>query len=241
IGAVVDADVGIAILSLSSDYTYNSQSGSNGQGAANPGTTRIMNTFRILSGLSFLPLPPIDVGINDVWTRADRVGDAPTGNVNSFSVGPFIRGQLSRLTDLYLAGGAILVHAHPSEPPGYYFSGVLRHQINRNWQLILSASHDLVFTTGTSLTEESAFRLGTQMNLTRFITFSAFPFINFGDVKGVTNPGHFKQYGFDTGLGWNLRKHWYTGLNYTYIRRNGTSASDSYIQNIVGFRVGYRF
>ena len=61
--------------------------------------------------------------------------------------------------------------------------------INRHWQLLFSGSHDLIFTTGTNLTEENLFRLGTQLDLTRFITFSLSPFVNFGDVKttqGVT-------------------------------------------------------
>jgi hypothetical protein len=241
VGGSVDADVGIATISLSSDYTYNSQSGSNVQGQANPGTTGTRNSLRIGLDLTFRLSPQILYGITTDWTRSNGSGNGSGGNVNSFSVGPFIRGELSRFTDLYLVGGAILTHAHPSESPGYFFSGVLRHQINRNWQLILSASHDLVFTTGTSLTEESIFRVGTQMNLTRFITFSAFPYYDFGDVKSGTNPGNFKQFGFETGLGWNLRKHWYTNLTYNFTRRNGASASDSYTQNIVGFRVGYRF
>jgi hypothetical protein len=204
IGAAVDADLGIAILSFSGDYTYNNQSGTNVQGQANPGTTGTRNTFRIGSDLTFRLSPQIVYGINTAWTRSTGASGGTgtsTGNVNSFNVGPFIRGQLSRLTDLYLTGGAILAHAHPSEPPGYYFSGVLRHQFNRNWQTVLSASHDLVFTTGTSLTEESIFRVATQMKLTRFITFSASPFYDFGDVKSGANPGNFKLYGFETGLG----------------------------------------
>jgi hypothetical protein len=245
IGAAVDADLGIAILSFSGDYTYNNQNGSNVQGQTNPATTGTRNTLRLGSDLTFRLSPQIVYGISTVLTRSTGSGGGTgtsSGNVTSFNVGPFIHGRLSRVTDFNLAGGAILVHATPSEPPGYYFSGVLLHQLSRHWQLILSVWHDLVFTTGTTgLTEESTFRAATQINLTRFITFTAAPLVNFGDVKSGPNSGSFTQYGFETGLGWNPRKHWYTGLTYNFIRRNGTSASDSYIQNSVAFELGYRF
>jgi hypothetical protein len=79
------------------------------------------------------------------------------------------------------------------------------------------------------------------MNVTRFIRFTASPSVNFGDVKSGANPGNFTQYGFETGLGWKPLKHWYTGLTYNFIRRNGTAASNNYMQNTVAFQIGYRF
>jgi opacity protein-like surface antigen len=145
------------------------------------------------------------------------------------------------LTDFNLAGGALLVRATPSVPTSYFFSGVLRHQLTRNWQLILSGSHDLIFTTGTNLTEENIVGVGTQMNLTRFITFTASPFVNFGDVKSGANSGNFTQYGIVAGLGWKPHRRWSTRLTYDFVRRNGTTASDSYIQNTVTLQVSYRF
>jgi hypothetical protein len=72
------------------------------------------------------------------------------------------------LTDVDLAAGASLFDTHPSIAPTYYVSGVIRHQVNRNLQVIFAGSHDLVFSTGTDLTGETIFRLGAQVNLTRF-------------------------------------------------------------------------
>jgi hypothetical protein len=244
IGAAIDADLGIAILSLSGDYTYNNQSGSNAQGQTNSSTTGTRNSFRVGPALTFQWSQNIQYGINASLSRTNGSGGengSGTSNVSSLSVGPFIKGKLSRFTDFNLAGGALLVNATPSVPTSYYFNGVLRHQLNRNWQIILSGSHDLVFTTGTNLTEENTVAIGTQMNLTRFITFTVSPLINFGDVKNGVNSGNFTQYGIEAGLGWKPHRRWSTGLIYYFIRRNGTSASDSYIQNTVTLQVNYRF
>jgi hypothetical protein len=244
IGAAVDADLGIVILSLLGDYTYNNQSGSNAQGQTNPSTTGTRNSFRVGPALTFQWSQNIQYGIDANFTRTTGSGGGSgtsSSNVTSFSVGPFIKGNLSRFTDFNLAGGPLLVNATPSVPTSYYFNGVLRHQLNRNWQIILSGSHDLVFTTGTNLTEENTVTIGTQMNLTRFITLTVSPLVNFGNTKSGTNTGNFTQYGIKAGLGWKPHRRWSTGLIYDFIRRNGTSASDSYIQNTVTLQVNYRF
>ena len=55
IGAVVDTDLNIAILSLSADYTYNNQSGTNVQGQTNPTTTGTRETFPLRSH-SYVPI-----------------------------------------------------------------------------------------------------------------------------------------------------------------------------------------
>jgi hypothetical protein len=258
LGTIVDADFNLAILSLSADYTYNNQSGANETGPNNPSTSGTRNSFRVGSSVSFRWSPTVLYGIEDTLSRSTgssgtttSTKNAGSGNVNSLNVGPFIRGKLSRLTDFDLGVGATLVDAKPSVAPTYYLSAVVRHQLNRNWQLILSGSHDLVFTTGTNLTEETVLRASTAYKLTRFVTFTAAPYVIIGDVKnssvqgtsiaGSSVQGSYKQYVIETTLDWNLRKHLTAGLTYDFKRLDQKSAAATYSQNSIAFHLSYAF
>jgi hypothetical protein len=244
IGATVDADLNLAILSLSADYSYNNQSGSTVQGQTNPTTSGSRNSFRVGSSLSFKLPPAIIYGLETTLTRTtgastgNRNGSA---NVNSLNVGPFIRGQLSQWTDLDLAVGATLVDAKPQVPPNYYVSAVARHQFNQNWQVILSGSHELLFTTGTDLTEETIFRAATEFHLTRFTNLNGASFLGFGNEKTGSNPGNFKQYGLAAGVEWKPRKHLSGALTYRFIRREADSAANTYLENSISFQINYTF
>jgi hypothetical protein len=253
IGTVVDADLNLAILSLSADYTYNNQSGSTVQGQTNPATSGTRNSFRVGSSLSFRLSPAILYGLETTLTRTSGASTASgtgnlrgSANVNSLNVGPFIRGRLSQWTDFSLAAGATLVDTKPAVAPNYYLSAVVRHQFNPNWQLILSGSHDLIFTTGIDLTEEYLFKATTEFNLTRFITLTGSSFLGFGNEKTGSNPGNFKQYGLAAGVGWQPRRHLSTALTYEFIRREAGSAAagsaaNSYLQNLISFQINYTF
>ena len=252
IGAAVDADLNIAVLTLFADYSYNSQSGTNVQGQTNPTTNGTRETFRLGPSLTFRLSPTILYGINATATRSTSTNAA---NVNSLNVGPFINGRLSKEFEFDLSGGLSLIDTKPSIAPTYYFSLAIRYQINRHWQLVFSGSHDLVFTTGTNLTEENLFKVGTQMDLTRWITFTVSPFINFGEVKTtdlrvINGPsqGSYTQFGIAAGLDWKLRKRWSTSLSYIFVRREsgstigtGITASNNYIQNTLALSLSYAF
>jgi hypothetical protein len=252
IGAAVDADLNLAVLSFSADYSYNSQSGTNVQGQANPTTTGTRESFRFGPSLTFRLSPTILYGINGEASRSTGENSA---NVNSLNVGPFINGKLSREFEFDLAAGGTFIDTKPAIPSTYYFDFAIRYQVTRHSQLLLSGSHDLVFTTGTDLTEQNLFKLGTQIGITRSVTFTVSPFVNFGDVKTTTvgvntgaNQGSYTQYGIEAGLSWKLRKRWSTGLTYDYVRRvsgatfgTGTTASNNYIQNTIAFSISYAF
>jgi hypothetical protein len=171
--------------------------------------------------------------------------------VNSLNVGPFIKGKLSRDFEFDLSAGATLVDKKPAIGPNYYLFAAIRYQINRNWQLLFSGSHELIFTTGTDLTEQNLLRVGTQLALTRFITFTASPFVNIGDVKtttpGVFFPGAFnttgpyKLFGVEAILAWKPRKRWTTALTYDYTRRESDKSVNNYINNNISLSVNYAF
>jgi hypothetical protein len=250
IGVAVDSDLNIAVLTLSADYTYNTQSGTNSEGQTAASTTGSRQTFRAGPTLTFRLSPVILYGIN---IEATRSSSASSANVNSLNFGPFINGKLSREFEFDLAVGASIVHTKPSVPLGYFYSADFRYQINRHWQLIFSGSHELIFTTGTGLTEENLFRLGTQLDLTRFTTFSLAPFVDFGEVKttvqnSTSSQGPYTQFGITASLGWTPRKRWSTSLSYNFVRREssatfgtGTLSSQNYIQNMLSLSVGYSF
>jgi hypothetical protein len=242
IGAAVDGDFNIAILSLGADYTYNNQSGTNATGQTNSNTTGIRNSFRVGPSVTFQWSPNIQYGLKASFTRTSGSGGGSgSGNVNSVDVGPFIRGKLSTRTDFDLLAGATIPDTHPSLSPTYYYSAVVRHQFNRNWQLIFSADHDLIFTTGVDLTEDTIIRLATELNLTRFVAVTGSSFVSFGNEKTGGNPGNFAQYGFELKLGWKPHKRWAAALTYDFLRRTANTASDSYIANIIDFNISYRF
>jgi hypothetical protein len=252
IGAVVDADLNVVVLSLSADYTYNNESGQNSEGQNNANTTGTRQTFRAGPTLTLRLSKDILYGLNAVATRSNSLGNA---NVNTFNVGPFINGKLTRDFEFDLAGGGTFVHTKPSIAPGYYYSAALRYVFNRHWQFLLSGSHELVFTTGNGLTEENLFRVGTQLELTRAIAFGISPFVNFGDIKAVqgaviTGSGQssYTQFGIEANLRWRPRKRWTTELSYNFVRREsgatfgtGTNSSQNYIQNALSLSVGYSF
>jgi hypothetical protein len=241
VGGAIDADLGIAILSLSADYTYSDESGTNVQGSTTTTVTSasgIRHTGRVGLKTTFSLTPTIFYGLD---TSVSRSTGTHAQNVNSFSVGPFTHGKLGPALDFDLAAGANLLDAHPSIPPGYYANGVLRHQTTHNLQLILSASRDLIFTNSTNLTEETEFRLAGRFNMTRFITLTAAPFYNFGNEKSGVAPGNFTQYGVEVSLSWKPRKRWSTSVTYDYIRRTADLAINSYIQNRIAFDISYSF
>jgi hypothetical protein len=244
LGGVVDADLNLAVVSLAADWTYNDQNGSNAEGQTNDTTTGSRNSYRVTPSVTFQWSPTIQYGLTASFTRTTGSGGGnatTSGTVDSISVGPFLRGQLSRRTDIDLGVGATIPSTKPSLAPDYYYSAVIRHQFNRNWQLIFSAAHELVFTTGIDLTEQTSFRLGTELNLTRFVALAGSSFISFGEEKSGGTPGNFAQYGIELSSGWRPHKRWLARITYDFLRRTADTARDSYIQNTIGFDLSYRF
>ncbi len=245
IGATMDSDLNLAVLSLSADYTYSDQSGSTAEGQNNPTTTGARNTFRAGSSLTFHYSPTIVYGLNATVTRSTSEDEA---NVNSLSVGPLLKGTLGPHFDFDLAAGLNAVDTKPSVPLGYYFSIALRYQIDRHWQLLFSASHDLGFSIGNGLTEDTYLRAGAQLSLTRYITVAATSFADFGDIEvagpGTTTftaeTGSYKQFGGELSLAWKLRKHLTGALTYDFTRREA-QAEFSYLQNSISLSITYAF
>jgi hypothetical protein len=239
LGAVVDADLNLAVVSFSADYTYNDQTSTNISGQSEAGESGTRNSYRAGSSVAFHWTPVLLYGIETTATQSSGSGSA---NVDSINIGPFIRGKLAPLTDINFAGGLSLYDTvAPISSTTYYFAATIRHQLNRDLQLIFTASHDLEFNTSTNLTEVTAFKLATQINLTRFTTLTAAPFLNIGNEKTGDDLGRFTQFGVEAGLGWKPHKRWSTALIYDFIRREADLSTNTYIQNSIALRVNYAF
>ena len=238
-GVEIKRDLSLAVLSLSADYTYNNQSGSTTTGATNANFTGTRETFRVGSSLTFNWNPTLFYGINTTATRSSGSGGP---NVDSLNVGPFLKGKLTPWTDIDFSGGLSLYDTSaPIEPTTYYFSASIRHQLNPNIQLIFGALHDLAFTNSTFLVEETTFRAGAQVNLTRFITLSATPSVYLGNDKTAPPLGRFTLFGVEAGLVWKPHVRWSTGLTYDFYRREADLAENTYIVNTLTFQVSYAF
>ncbi len=253
IGAEVKKDLNRAIFTLSGDYSYNNESGTNAQGQTSGSSSGTRNTFRVGSSLGFRWTPTVLYGIETSLSRTNGSSAGVTGvssNVNSINLGPFIRGAITRLTDVDFGVGATLLDAKPSVPPTCYVLAAVRHQFNRNFQLILSGSHELIFTTGADITEEYTFQAAAQLDLTRFITFTANPNLIVGDSRIPPNQvnfqngtigGNFKEYAIGASLRWKPRRHLSAEVSYDFRRRDAEVANGSYSQNRILFQINYIF
>ncbi len=251
IGAQIGADLSLATVSVAADYTYSDQSGSN-QSSNQSGNvqtsqstssnTGSRSTFHIGPTITFQLSSAILYGIEGNFSHSSGSGSTGVSTtVDNYAIGPFIRGHLTRLLELDLSAGLNYIDTSPSVAPTYYVTGALRYQANRNLQVIFTGSHDTLFTTGTDLTEETNFRLGTQYNLTRFTTLRCFPFLNFGNAKSGVIQGNYAQYGVEAGIDWRPRKRWTVSLSYSFIKRDADLSTDTYVENNVGLQVGYSF
>ena len=250
IGEVAAKNFGIVLFSLGADYSYNNQSGQNSNGANTAGTTGTRQTFRVTPALTFALSPEILYGVNATATRSSGLNEA---NVNTLNFGPFMHGKLGKKLDFDLAAGGTLVSTTPAIPSNYYATGALRYQLDPYLQFLLSGSHQLIFTTGTSLTEQNVVRIGSELGLTRFISLKLSPFINFGNVvtttaNSGTTTGPYTQFGVEAGITWHPRRRWTAELTYDYIRRetgsssgNSGTSSDNYIQNTISLSLNYAF
>ncbi|MBV8814737.1 MAG: outer membrane beta-barrel protein, partial [Verrucomicrobia bacterium] len=72
-------------------------------------------------------------------------------------------------------------------------------------------------------------------------TISASPFLDFGDVITGTLPGRYTQYGASLDSTYFLSRHISFGINYRYVKRDGSGPGTSYKQNLVGISVKYQF
>jgi hypothetical protein len=248
VGVICSVPVFSAELSGGADYTYSealssSNTGSSNTGSSsNTGVSQTRNTFRLSGAATFFWNPSIqygaDVFLNHSW-------GAILSDVNTISFGPFLRGHLTRLIELDLSGGLTLPESGNLPSPGYYLAALLRHQINRDVQLIASVSHDLQYSSGLELDEVTSVIGGVEYRLSRSARVAGTLFLNVGHVVSGITPGNFTQYGGQISADVPIYKRVYATLSYRYVGREGagstTGGGGSYSQNEISLGVFYAF
>ncbi|MBV9878402.1 MAG: hypothetical protein JO025_26965, partial [Verrucomicrobia bacterium] len=150
-------------------------------------------------------------------------------------------GSLTRLIEVDTGAGVLIGQGPVVNQPQYYVYLTARHQITRNLQLLLGASHDIDFSSGDGVALDNEFNFGAQLQASRRWTIEASPFISFGDVVAGTVPGRYTQYGVTVDTVYLLSGHVSIDFNYRYAKREGEGGSASYGQNLFTFSVKYIF
>jgi hypothetical protein len=240
IGAGVDLPVYHADFGLSFAYTYSDQLGGTAIGGAEGGVLR--NSFHLGSKISFQYSPTLTYGLEANATY--NAGDGPF-DFYAFSLGPFIRGNITRLLEVDAGIGPLLTAGPAGEPPQYYGFLAVRYHPSRLLQILAGIDHDTEFSSGLGVTQNTNVRLTVQASLTRRWTFTVGPYVNFGSVITGEFPGSYTQVGVETGLDYVFTKRITGNLTYRYAKRNGGQSvggtGASYTQNLVSVSLSYRF
>jgi hypothetical protein len=240
IGAGVDLPLYHADFGLSFAYTYSDQLGGTGIGGSEAGVLR--NSFHLGSKISFQFSPTLSYGLE--VNASYNAGHGPF-DFYVFSLGPFIRGNLTRLLEVDAGIGPLLTAGPAGEPPQYYGFLALRYHPSRLLQILAGIDHDTEFSSGLGVTQNNNVRLTVQASLTRQWTFTVGPYVNFGSVITGELPGSYTQIGVETGLKCTFSKRITGELTYRYAKRNGGHSVGetltSYTQNLVSVSLSYLF
>jgi hypothetical protein len=226
-------------LGLAFDYTYSDVlSGGGGIGTAAPGVEGQRNSFRLGGTLGFEISPSLSYGL-EVNATTNSGSNSP--DINSFSVGPFIRGHLTSLIEADCGVGVLLIDAPGISPTQYYAYLSVRHQLSQISQVLLGISHDFEFSTGLDVTENNNFHLRGQVNLTRQWMVTVGPFVNFGRVISGFTPGSYTQYGVSVDSIFRFSNRLSADIGYRFTQRDSGVALGKYTQNVVNISVSYAF
>jgi hypothetical protein len=235
-GIAVDWDLSKLILTAGFDYSYYTDLGGGSGGASG-----IRNTIRPSLAASFALTPTMNTGLETAYSASFGAGSS---HVDAFTVGPFLRGKLTRFITIDLSGGLYVIQPSSLGPTDYFLSLNIRHHLTRILSYGASFTRDLEFSGANSLTRNNAFTLDVQYLLRRNLTLAASGIINFGNVL-ISNPivgvlpGSYVQYEAYIGLTWRLSRRIRTSLGYRFIDRNADQGS--YKQNRVDLGLGFAF
>jgi len=259
IGVGVDWPLYHADLGLSFAYTYSDQLGGTSV-SASEGVV-LLNSFHLGSKISFQPLvsqlpnerknqapassrlsPTLSYGLE--VNASYNAGNGPF-DFYTFSLGPFIRGNITPLLEVDAGIGPLLSAGPAGEPPQYYGFLAVRYHPSRLIQILAGIDHDTEFSSGLGVTQNNNVRLTVQASLTRKCTFTVGPYVNFGSVITGEFPGSYTQIGVETDLTYAFSRRITGGLTYRYVKRNGGEngggTGANYTQNTASVSLSYHF
>jgi hypothetical protein len=240
IGAGVDLPLYHADFGLSFAYTYSDQLGGGAISGAEGGV--LLNSFHLGSQLSFQLSPNLSYGL--MGNASYNAGDGPF-DFFAFSFGPFIRGNITRLLEVDAGIGPLLTAGPAGESPQYYGYLAVRYHPSRLIQILAGIDHDTEFSSGLGVTQNNYVHLTVQVSLTRKLTFTVGPYVNFGSVTTGEFPGSYTQIGVESDLTYAISRQITADLTYRYVKRNGGQSTGgtgaSYTQNLGSLSVSYHF
>lgn len=245
-GLAVDWDLSPFILTARFDYSYSTNLGSSSSTSLNS-TTGSRSDIRPGFDAAYALSPQMTTGLSLQYLNSSGTGVVnsnsssfvPT-NIEALTVGPFLRGRLTRALSVDLSGGAYAFTTAPgANGVPFYVSLNVTHQVNRYLGYTASFTHDLEFSIGSDVTKNNNFTLGARLGLARDLALRTNAFVNFGTVVTGEFPGDFVQYGFGLGLDWTLSRRITASVGYGFIVRDADQGS--YRQNRVELGVTYKF
>ena len=248
IGAGVELPLYHADFNLTFAYTYSDQFGGSAVGGTAISGSEggvLLNSFHIGSKLSFQYSPTLSYGVE--INASYNAGDGPN-DFYVFSIGPYIRGNITRLLEVDAGIGPLLSAGPAGEPPQYYGFLALRYHVSPLVQLLAGVDHDTEFSSGLGVTQNNNIRLTVLASLTRRWTFSGGPYVNFGSVVTGLFPGAYTQIGITAESVYKFSERITADIGYRFARRNGEGQgaggegpSGSYTQNTVTVALHYHF
>jgi hypothetical protein len=230
---------------LELDYTYSDILGIGGSGGSSTGSSIapsqaaiVRNSLHVGGNFGFEIAPSLTLGVELNGSHNTGAGAFDT---NVISGGGFLRGNLTRLIEVDTGAGVLIGEGPVVNQPQYYVYLSARHQVSRNLQLLVGASHDIDFSSGDGVALDNNFYFSAQLQASRRWTVEVSPYVNFGDVIAGTTPGRFTQYGVTVDTVYLLSGHVSIDFNYRYAKREGEGQSASYGQNLFTFSVKYIF
>jgi hypothetical protein len=237
IGAGVELPLYRADFSLTVSYTYSDQFGGTTITTAGEGGT-LLNSFHLGSKMAFQLSPTLSYGVegNATYNAGDGRFDFYV-----FSLGPFIRGNITRLIEVDAGIGPLLSAGPAGEPPQYYGFLAIRYRLNPIVQLLAGVDHDTEFSSGLGVTQNNNVHLTVQASLTPRWTVITGPYVNFGTVVTGEFPGAYTQIGVTAESVYRFTKRLTCDLSYRFAKRNGEGVGASYSQNLVSVALTYGF
>jgi hypothetical protein len=223
-------------LTFDDTYDYAAPGGTTSSTTSPTGGTR--NTIRGSSALALNYSPTIVYGMEATAAHSVSPGNP---DANAVDLGPFARGQLTRLFDIDLHAGVYFVRAPNTNPVNYYISITLRDQINRQLQAYLSFIRDLEFSTASNLAENNFCSLNAEYLLAKNLRLSGGAFVNFGTLATGPNSGNYTQFGVQAGPDLTLGKRLTASFRYRLVRQSSDVAGNGYTQNLISCQLTYAF
>jgi hypothetical protein len=226
-------------LGLEFDYTYSSTLGStNASGTSSSGGGGIRNSFRLGAtlGLGITSFASCGIEFNGTTNYGAGAND-----IDALSVGPFLRGRLTRLIEVDSGIGPLLEGPQSLSQTAYYAYLSVRYEITPISELIAGISHDVNFSAGLNITENNNFHLVLRTSAARRWTLFLAPFLNFGTAESGLLLGPYTQYGVDIRSSFHLSAHLIANIQYRFVKRDSGEANGRYQQNTIGLSIGYGF